>query len=152
MRFKTFIICISMLVTCSVAYGDPPGVEYRLGGPKYKRTWDNFYQDAVHEPEIHIPLKKAPKDMTLTICEAVKHSDMKYRRYAIEALGKRKDKRAIPTLESILKNDKEIDYFRGDALEAIYDIDKKLGERYAKDFGNKNSYLRMISDSILEHN
>lgn len=139
-----------MLLTCSVAYGDPPGVEYRTGSPKFKKTWDDFYQEAIHEPDIPFPLEKASKEMTLAICEAVKHPDMKYRRYAIAALGKRKDKRAIPVLESILKNDKEIDYFRGDALGAIYDIDRKLGKQYAKAYGDKNSYLRIIADTILK--
>ncbi len=150
MRIKTFIICICMLVTCSVAYGDPPGVEYRTGGSQFKKTWDDFYQDAVYELDIPIPLEKARKEMTLAICEAVKHPDMKYRRYAIAALGKRKDKRAIPTLEAILKDDKEIYYFRGDALEVIYDIDKNLGRQYAKAYGSTHKYLQRIADSILK--
>lgn len=148
MKLKLFIIC--MLMACSAAYGDPPGVEYRTGGSQFKKSWDDFYKEAEYEPDIHLPLKRARKEMTLAICEAVKHPDLKYRRYAIEALGKRKDKRAIPTLEVILKDDKEIYYFRGDALEAINDIDKNLGRQYAKAYGNTHKYMQRIADSILK--
>jgi len=150
MRLKIFVIFICMLTTCLAAYGDPPEVEYRTGGSQFKKTWDKFYQGAVYEPDIPIPLEKAQKDMTLAICEAVKHPDMKYRRYAIAALGKRKDKRAIPTLEAILKDNKEIYYFRGDALEAVYDIDKNFGRQYAKAYGSTHKYMQRIADSILK--
>jgi HEAT repeat protein len=87
--------------------------------------------------------------MTEVICEAKKHPDMKRRRYAIGALGFIGDKRAIPTLEAILKSDKEKDYFRGDALHAIYQIDPKLASAYAKDYIKRNDYLKRISAAVL---
>ncbi len=73
---------------------------------------------------------------------------MKMRRYAIGALGYIGDKRAIPILEAILKNKNEIEYFRGDALHAIYQLDRRLGSRYAKKYENENDYLKMMSSAI----
>lgn len=81
------------------------------------------------------------KNMTLLICEVVKNKDMSLRRYAIGALGYIGDKRAIPTLESILKAKDEIYYFRGDALYSIYQIDRVLGKKYAKEYGREHEYL-----------
>jgi HEAT repeat protein len=86
--------------------------------------------------------------MTLAICEAISHPDMKRRRYAIGALGYIHDKRALPALEKILKDRTEIYYFRGDALHAIYQINKKLGSQYAAQFANEHDYLKRLAVSI----
>lgn len=88
--------------------------------------------------------------MTLVICEAIMHEDMKYRRYAIGALGFIGDAKAIPILESILTNEKEKEYFRGDALQAIYQIRKTLGQKYAEEYIHRQDYLKRISDAILK--
>ena len=85
------------------------------------------------------------------ICAAIRHKDMKHRRYAIGALGYLGDIRALATLESILNDPKEIDYFRGDALHSIYQLDRKLGLRYAKQYQHENQYLTMLSGAILKH-
>ncbi len=150
MKAFVFLIPFALLISIGLAHADPPGVEYRPGGPQFQKVWDNFYRDPVYEPDIPVPLEKASEYMTLAICEAVKHPDMKLRRYAILALGTRKDKRALQTLEAILEDEKEIYYFRGDALAAINEIDKELGERYAKRFTNSHPYLKMTSDWILK--
>ena len=122
--------------------------EYRPGGRKFDRVWQAFYVDADHEPEIAVPLVKAGRPMTLSICEAVAHPDMKRRRYAIDALGRIGDKRALPVLEAILNNRDEIDYFRGDALEAIYRLNPKLAVQYARQYRHDNDYLKMIADEV----
>jgi len=124
-------------------------VEYRPGGPKFAHVWNQFYAEPGHEPELDDPLIDAGKKMTSTICDAIKHLDMKQRRYAIGALGFIGDRQALPTLEIILKNEKEKDYFRGDALHAIYQIDERLGASYAKEFITENEYLKMMGNAIL---
>lgn len=86
--------------------------------------------------------------MTLAICKAVKNKDMRLRRYAIGALGYIDDEKALPTLIQILMSGDEIDYYRGDALHAIYQIDRMLGKEYAKKYSNENTYLRDLSKSI----
>ncbi len=124
-------------------------VEYRPGGPNFAKVWNQFYAEPGHEPDLDDPLINAGRKMTSMICEAIKHTDMKRRRYAIGALGFIEDKRALPTLEGILKDKNEKDYFRGDALKAIYQIDEGLGTTYANEFIESNNYLKLISKAIL---
>ena len=129
--------------------GEGNNVEYRPGVPKFQKVWNKFYSGD-HEPELDDPLIKAGKKMTSAICAAIVHPDMKYRRYAIGALGFIADVQSIPTLESILKNESEEDYFRGDALRAIYQINESLGTKYAREHSHRRDYLKLISDAILK--
>jgi hypothetical protein len=123
-------------------------VKYRPGGQQFARVWDAFYTDQPHEPELAGPLVAAGPAMTSAICEAVAHKDMMYRRYAIGALGIAGDRRALPTLEKVLKDDSETDYFRGDALQSIFRIDRALGRRFAKQYLNGPDYLARISAAV----
>jgi len=123
-------------------------VEYRTGGLSFDKVWYAFYVEGDHEPDIDDPLIAAGSEMTTAICEAIAHPDMKRRRYAIGALGYIRDRRALPALEKILKDKSEIFYFRGDALHAIYQIDEKLGARYAEQFASEHEYLRRLASSI----
>lgn len=89
--------------------------------------------------------------MVPTICEAVKNKDMKRRRYAIGALGYINDRAALPTLEAILSDESEIDYFRGDALHSIYQIDRKRGLSYVSakdDFPREKIWKNLYTRSI----
>jgi PBS lyase HEAT-like repeat-containing protein len=141
---RTRVLIFVILLSNSAFAGE---AEYKPGGPQFRKVWQQFYHGD-HEPELDDPLIKAGRKMTLAICEAVAHQDMKMRRYAIGALGYIGDRRAIPQLESILKNKEELDYFRGDALHSIYQLDRELGTRYATHYENENDYLRMISGAI----
>ena len=123
-------------------------VEYRPGDPAtVKKVWDKFYAGD-YEPDLPKPLIAAGKKMVPDICKAIAHPDMKMRRYAITALGEIRDKSALPSLETILKNKKELEYMRGDALYAIHRIDKELGLKYGKEFGPANDYLTMVAEEI----
>jgi HEAT repeat protein len=85
-------------------------------------------------------LVKTGKDMTPYILKAISDQDMIGRSKAIGALWHIKNRRAISSLEKILKDKSEKDYFRGDALEAIYAIDSDLGTKYAKEFKSLGNY------------
>ena len=123
-------------------------VEYRPGDTAaVKKVWDKFYAGD-HEPDLPKPLIAAGKKMVPDICKAIGHPDMKMRRYAITALGEIRDKAALPALETILKDKKELEYMRGDALYAIHRIDKELGLKYGKEFGSANDYLKMVAEEI----
>jgi hypothetical protein len=134
-------------------------IEYRTGGKHFDKVWHAFYVEGDHERELADPLIAAGSAMTMAICEAISHPDMKRRRYAIGALGYLGDKRALPALEKILGSSAEIYYFRGDALQAIYLIDKSLGTRYARQIVNEHDlniqvvaehdYLNNLASSIL---
>ena len=121
--------------------------EYRPGGDQWAKVWDKFYAGD-HEPELKVPLREAGRNMTLVICEAIQNKDMKMRRYAIGALGYIGDKRALPTLEAILKSKDEIFYFRGDALLSIYRMDKALGKKYAKEYGHEHEFLAFLQENM----
>lgn len=124
--------------------------EYRTGGPQFTKVWHTFYVEGHHEPELDDPLIAAGRPMTSAICQAILHPDMKRRRYAIGALGYIGDKRALPTLVKILKNKREISYFRADALRAIYQIDMQRGTQYAKQFAHKtaDADVKTVADAI----
>lgn len=140
----SILILLAQLVPCVSMAKD---TEYRPGGQIYASTWERFY-NGYHEPELDDPLIEAGQKMTLVICEAIKNRDMRLRRYAIGALGHIGDKRAIPTLEKILKSKDEIYYFRGDALHAIYQLDKPLGKKYARQYADEHEYLKMLHEHI----
>ena len=146
MRFLLLLILWLALSQACFA-GD---VAYRTGGPHFSKTWHAFYDLSDHEPEIDDPLIARGRPMVLAICGAIRHKDMKYRRYAIGALGYIGDRRALATLEGILKDRTEIDYFRGDALHSIYWIDRGLGAGYAFKYKYENDYLTMMSDAIIK--
>ncbi len=128
---------------------DPEGVVYTPGGEEWAKTWKTFYGDAAEESEISAPLLKAGPKMVPAIVEAIAHKDMRHRRYAISALGNLKDKRAVERLTAILKDASEEDYFRGDALVAIYQIDQTLGTQLAKQYAGQGDNLKTMSDAIL---
>lgn len=144
-----FLIFIGMVN----AIATPPeqDVEYRPGGRQFAKSWNSFYKGG-HEPEMPSPLVKAGRRMVPSICDAVRHPNMRLRRYAISALGLIKDKYAIPTLEKILNNVEEVDYFRGDALEAIYQIDHELGTKLSDKFVNEINYLKYSVNKIKKMN
>jgi hypothetical protein len=125
-------------------------VEYRPGDPKTTlKVWDRFYAGD-YEEDLPKPLIKGGKKMVPEICEAIAHPDMKLRRYAMTALGEIGDKAALPALETILKDKRELEYMRGDALYAIHKIDKALGLKYAKEFGTANEYLKMVAEELVK--
>ena len=146
MKYLVALI-IGLLISSPCSAGD---VAYRIGGKHFAKAWHTFYDLSDHEPEIDDPLIKRGRPMVPSICNAITHKDMKYRRYAIGALGYIGDERALSALEAILKDGSEIDYFRGDALHSIFLIDRKLGARYARQYQAENEYLTRLSGAILK--
>jgi hypothetical protein len=145
---RTAIPFLLLLVLAQECYAAE--VEYRTGGSRYEKTWQNFYVEADHEPEIDDPLIAKGKPMVPAICEAVKYKDMKRRRYAIGALGYINDRAALPTLEAILSDESEIDYFRGDALHSIYQIDRKRGLSYAAKYQSLPNTLGQYAKAAIK--
>lgn len=141
------ILLISLFVATASNASD---VEYRTGGPEYADTWHRFYVEGFHEPELDDPLIERGESMVPAICTAVRHKDMKYRRYAIGALGFIGSRAALPTLVEIVKDRKELDFFRGDALHSTYQIDRQLGKRLAVTYRADNEYLKMLGDAVLK--
>ena len=125
-------------------------VKYTSGGKEWAKVWTAFYNNSGSEADLMTPLIKAGPKMTPAILEAISHKDMKQRRYAIGALGHLKDRRAVKPLTAILEDKREEDYFRGDALHAIYQIDQKLGSELAKRFAGQGDNLKMMTEAIIK--
>ena len=147
---KQLVLIVGLFLVPSFVVGDHHDrTEYRPGGDEFAGVWEQFYSGD-HEPELDDPLIAAGGKMTLVICDAIGHRDMRLRRYAIGALGHIGDERSLPALESILRATDEIHYFRGDALHAIYLINRAIGKQYALEFADDHSYLRTIADAIAK--
>ncbi len=121
---------------------------YTPGGPEWAKTWKAFYAGD-HEEDLPKPLIKAGSKMVPAILEAIAHKDMQQRRYAISALGNIHDRRAIAPLTAILEDKSEEEYFRGDALVAIYQIDQTLGTQLAEKYVGEGDTLKTNSQAIL---
>jgi hypothetical protein len=66
------------------------------------------------------------------VAERIANPQLKHRRYAISFLGCSRASEALPELELILGNERELNYFRADALEAIWLIDAARGVQLAR--------------------
>lgn len=124
--------------------------EYTPGGEKWAKAWRAFYAGD-HEEELMTPLIKAGPAMAPAIIEAISHKDMSKRRYAIGALAYLKDRKAVEPLTSIVKDKAEEDYFRGDALQTIYILDRKLAQQLAKEFAGQGDNLKMVAEAIRKN-
>ena len=76
--------------------------------------------------------------------------EMPLRRYAISFLGNGGYKPAIPVLEEILADEAEVYYFRADALQAIYSIDRQHGERLALDHVDGEGLLGQFAGQVAK--
>ena len=112
---------------------------------------DKFYKtDAVEDCIADILILNKQK-MLPVICEKIKDKNMSRRRYAIYFLGNEKYPKAKEALLQILSDETEKDYFRSDALEALYMIDKTEGKKCAEKYRGQTGYLEHLSESILKN-
>ncbi|OPY91536.1 MAG: hypothetical protein A4E72_00096 [Syntrophus sp. PtaU1.Bin208] len=102
------------------------------------RILNLFYLDNVPEPINDRHIVDAGRAIVPYLTKEVQRRDMPKRGYAILALGKIGDRRALPVLIQILEDRTELIYFREDALRAIWHIDRQLGEKFAEMLGEEN--------------
>ncbi len=108
-----------------------------------------FYVNKGAEDQLIDPLILAGDRVVPLVIEKVKDKDMPRRRYAIGFLGNGSYRQALPVLQQILQNRTERDYFRGDALQSIYQIDTQLGTDCAQRYQDGNDYVSRIAKKIL---
>jgi HEAT repeat protein len=140
---------VALLFAAASARADDEDVDYRTGGKRFAKVWHAFYDESFHEPDIDDPLIAAGRPMVPAICEAISHPDMKYRGYAIGALGYIGDRRALPTLVGVIENAGETVSMRNEALLAIYRIDRALGARYARQYRHADAPVARTAEAIL---
>ncbi len=133
----------------TVVHADPPGVVYTPGGSQWAKAWQAFYSEDNEESQISVPLTKAGAEMVPAIIEAIAHKDMKHRRYAIGALGLLRNRSALEPLTTIVEDESEEDYFRGDALVAVYHIDSESGTQLANKYAGQGDNLKMMTEAVL---
>jgi hypothetical protein len=100
------------------------------------------------EDQLRDPLILAGSDVVPLVIEAVAWRDMPLRRYAISYLGIARQPEAASVLTEILRDEAEIDYFRSDALQALYRIDRSLAASLAVRYGNREDLLGPIASRI----
>ncbi|HEY3039305.1 MAG TPA: hypothetical protein VGJ66_11240 [Pyrinomonadaceae bacterium] len=95
------------------------------------------------------PLILAGDKVVPLVLKQVKDKNMRRRRYAIGFLGNGSYKQALQSLETILQDATEEDYFRGDALQSIYMIDEFRGRELAKRYTDRQDYLGEIARRVI---
>ena len=122
-------------------------------GEKHRKTWTEFYTASSESANISV-LVKVGRSIVSEVESAITDKKMYKRRYAIAALGYLNEKSAIPSLVAILNDPKEKDYFRGDALKAIYILDQSVGRSNAhlvsESQTKKDDHLTRTAEQILE--
>ena len=116
----------------------------------YRRAWREFYFGGSSKADIGRSLLRVGRPIVPSLCRAVSDPNMRRRRYGILTLGYVGDRRAIPTLERIYADTDEDALFRGDALQAIYMIDRALGRLYARKQLARTDYLGRIASYIRD--
>jgi hypothetical protein len=108
-----------------------------------------FYEYNGMEEQLMDPLIRAGDGVVPLVIEKVKDKNMPRRRYAIGFLGNGSYRQALPVLQQILQDTTDEDYFRGDALQSIYQIDEPLGVSYAQRYQGESDYVGRIAKEIL---
>ena len=117
----------------------------RLNENDAQKFLNYFYNDKVPEEITDRYLLTAGRGIVPYLIDEVQKRDMPKRGYAIGALGKLGDRRALLVLIKILGDNSEIHYFREDALVSICYLDKSLGEEMIEKYaGQSESFDRQI--------
>jgi len=84
------------------------------------------------------------------VIQDIENTEMDKRRYTIGFLGNERISEAIPVLLQVLSDESEKDYFRGDALESIFQIDERQGRQRAGEYSSREDYLGRIAKGLLD--
>ena len=134
----TFVLLTGILQGC----GD--------SGPTPEEALEEFYANPGPENTLMDPLIVAGPSVYPLVIDAIADPDMPLRRYAIGFLGNEEVSEALPVLLTILNDENELSYFRGDALEAIYKIDKEQAKVLAEPFRDRDDMLGRSAGEVLD--
>lgn len=108
-----------------------------------------FYENNGPEDTLMDPLILAGDSVVPLVLKEVRNKNMPRRRYAIGFLGNGSYKESLPSLDAILQDPTEEDYFRGDALQSIYMTDESRGKELAQEYKDSQNYLGEISRRVI---
>lgn len=114
---------------------------------------NDFYDaEFVAEGQVADPLIRTQCNAAPLVTQEIRDRNMKLRRYAIGYLGNRRCAVALPALRAIVQASDERSYFRGDALEAIWQIDRTAGMSLAQSHRTRSDYLGQRARVIVSGN
>jgi hypothetical protein len=102
------------------------------------------------EDQLTDPLVLAGPRVRPLITAAVVDREMKHRRYALAYLGCAGYAPAQEAIRRILTDDTERDYFRADALEALWRLDRNEGEALAQTYRTREDALGQMAVKLIE--
>jgi hypothetical protein len=108
----------------------------------------DFYVHDGAEDMLMDPLILGGEDVVPLVLEQLPNRQMPRRRYAIAFLGNGGFTQALPGLRAMLTDQGESDIFRGDALQAICEIDATEGKRTASQLVREENYLGSTARQI----
>ncbi len=115
-----------------------------------EETLIDFYETKYRaEGQLKDPLILNGRRVLPLVLSDLPNKDMPRRRYAIGYIGDGGYVEALPVLQSILKDETELNYFRADALEAIFQIDKPLSEKLAKQYVDEPDLFGRVATQIV---
>jgi hypothetical protein len=143
---KKTIITITALFVAAVV-----GVAIWLSHPTVDSVMKDFHSaEDRAEDMLMDPLILNADLVKDRVIQDIKDPKMVKRRYAIGFLGNERIAKAIPALLQILSDESEKDYFRGDSLESIFQIDETQGRQLAEKYSSREDYLGMIAKGLLD--
>jgi hypothetical protein len=112
----------------------------------------DFYSDSAGRSEYMLmnPLILNRDTVKARVINDVVEQGMTSRRYAIGSLGVARVAEALPVLRTILGDESEVDYFRDDALESIYQINRSEGLALANVHRVRTDFLGKIAQGLVD--
>jgi hypothetical protein len=147
MRHPIVTVIVVSLVILVGSCGRPPSPPSTTPDEAFE---DFLTNDERAEDQLMDPLILAGDDVVPLVLEAIANSELPRRRYAIHFLGNGRYAEATEALLGILYNSEERDYFRGDALAALNQIDSSLAQGLAEDYIERTDYLGRRARNIAD--
>ena len=125
------------------------GIGWALARPSPSDVMRDFYEAKDRAEDMLMdPLILHAGIVRESVIREVASPSMPKRRYAIGFLGIDGSRDALPVLRQILKSESEIDYFRADALSAVWQIAKPEAVELARAYLSRDDLLGRFAREI----
>jgi hypothetical protein len=144
---KRRILIFSLL---AILWVFPGCAKRELTEAEARRVLEAFYTDRSPESIVDRHLMDAGRAIVPHLIREIPIRDMPKRRYAIAALGKLGDQSALSPLLRIANDRSEEESYRGDALVAIWHLNKDAGRDLAHKLAGESRYLDRTIELLKE--
>lgn len=138
-----------LLFCCGISACDEQRQSADTLQPSPENAMSEFFSNPGAEDTLMDPLIVAGPAVYPLVIDAIQDPDMPRRRYAIGFLGNEEVSDALPILLAILNSESELPYFRGDALVAIYKIDRGRAKELALQFRDREDALGYYALDVI---